>query len=112
MQTFYKLCSKNTKAWAEALLKILLLQGDTIRQYISDIPRTEPKPMIHAYVDLHLMSLFKAGILEPPSGELTAQSQAVSLLQIWSGDCREMSMQTCRLSYYLRMSLLLSFGLS
>ena len=42
------------------------VQGENIRQYMTDIPRREPMPLIHIYVDLHLCSLHQAGYIEPP----------------------------------------------
>ena len=55
--------SVRTQAPALAL-KSAILQGDKVREYVADVPRVEPTPMIHVYVDLHLSVLHKSGFLD------------------------------------------------
>jgi len=44
-------------------------QGEDIRLYMQAIPRdSDPIPLIHVYVDLHLLTLQDAGLLNAPEG--------------------------------------------
>lgn len=48
----------------QALLNCVTVQGENIRSHMRNIPRTsDPIPLIHVYVDLHLMTLHKAGVI-------------------------------------------------
>lgn len=55
-----------------------VVQGDDIRSHMGGIPReSDPVPIIHVYVDLHLETLHGAGII-PASAPTSARSDRVS----------------------------------
>ena len=62
------------------LHELCKLLGEDIREHMWDIPRSsEPIPIIHVYVDLHLETLHGAGLISAPSATASVSASAPQL---------------------------------
>ena len=58
------------------------MQGEDIRLHMDGIPRvSDPIPIIHVYVDLHLETLHAAGVI-PASAPSSARSSRDNLYKV------------------------------
>ena len=57
---------------------LILVQGEDVRKHLRDIPRdSDPIPLIHVYVDLHLMTLRKAGFISSGTDSAAREHETV-----------------------------------